>query len=172
MYKIEFAGSADRRRVFETSDRRRGRVKATARVARELMTAPAVTVPAQTSVVAAAKLMESTGVKRLPVVDDLGRVIGMVTRRDLVKTFLRTDDEIRYEIVAEVLPTLTGTESSEVDAEVVDGTVTLSGVVECRSTVAGLERVVEGLDGVVGVVNRLSYHYDDVQSAVAVPALY
>jgi CBS domain len=55
--------------------------------------------PAQ---VDAAKLMESTRVKRLPVVNDLGRLIGMATRRDLLRVLMRSDSEIRHEIEGEV----------------------------------------------------------------------
>ena len=151
--KIEFAGEDDHLRVFENKHTRRARGKAHATAAGELMSAPAVTVMGTTSVVAAARVMESGELKRLPVVDDLGRVIGMVTRRDLLKVFLRPDAEIRREIVAEALDGLR--------VEVDDGVVTLLGEVERSSLVPPLVRQIERIDGVVDVVSHLSYDTDD-----------
>ena len=111
--KIEFAGDDDHLRLFENRHTRQARGKAHATAAGELMNAPAVTVMSTTSVVAAARIMETDELKRLPVVDDMGRLIGMVTRRDLLKVFLRTDEEIRREIVAEAW---TGSSASRVQA--------------------------------------------------------
>ncbi|GAA1040434.1 hypothetical protein GCM10009557_61720 [Virgisporangium ochraceum] len=91
LHKIEFAGGADPPRIFENRRHRQNRRKAAGMVAGELMTTPAVTVFQATTVAEAARIMETAGVRRLPVVDDLGRLIGMVTNRDLLKVFLRPD---------------------------------------------------------------------------------
>jgi CBS domain-containing protein len=96
--KIEFAGVSEHVHPFEGRRHRAAREKATATAAAELMTAPAVTVMPQTLLVEAAKLMESAQLKRLPVVDDLGRLVGMVTRGDLLKVFLRDDADIPMEL--------------------------------------------------------------------------
>jgi CBS-domain-containing membrane protein len=159
--KIEFAGDDDHLRLFENRHTRQARGKAHATAAGELMNAPAVTVMSTTSVVAAARIMETDELKRLPVVDDMGRLIGMVTRRDLLKVFLRTDDDIRREIVAEALDGLVGVEQSQVRVEVDDGVVTLLGEVERGSLVPALIRQIERVDGVVDVVSHLSFEADD-----------
>ncbi len=159
--KIEFAGDDDHLRLFENRHTRQARGKAHATAAGELMNAPAVTVMSTTSVVAAARIMESDGLKRLPVVDDMGRLIGMVTRRDLLKVFLRTDEEIRREIVAEIAGGFVGIEGSQLRVEVDDGVVTLLGEVDRGSLVPALVRQIERIDGVVDVVSHLSFEVDD-----------
>lgn len=161
--KIEFAGDDDHLRLFESKHTRRARGKAHATAAGDLMNAPAITVMGSTSVVAAARVMETAELKRLPVVDDLGRLIGMVTRRDLLKVFLRTDEEIRHEIVGEALDNLVGIDSQHLRVEVDDGVVTLLGEVERRSLVDVVVRQVERVDGVVDVISHLSAEVDDTE---------
>jgi CBS domain-containing protein len=161
MPKIEFAGEDDHLRLLENRHTRQARGKAHATAAAELMNAPAVTVMPSTSLVAAARIMETDELKRLPVVDDLGRVIGMVTRRDLLKVFLRTDAEIRQEIEAEAGRGLVGIEPAQLTVEVDDGVVTLLGQVERASVVPGVVRQIERIDGVVDVVSHLSAVVDD-----------
>ncbi|MEV0570422.1 CBS domain-containing protein [Dactylosporangium sp. NPDC050588] len=159
--KIEFAGDDDHPRLFEGRHTRQARGKAHATAAGELMNAPAVTVLSTTSVVAAARIMETDELKRLPVVDDLGRLIGMVTRRDLLKVFLRTDEDIRREILTEAVDDLVGIDRSQLRVEVDDGVVTLLGEVDRGSLVAPLVRQIERVDGVVDVVSHLSFDRDD-----------
>ncbi|HTJ34356.1 MAG TPA: CBS domain-containing protein [Dactylosporangium sp.] len=161
MPKIEFAGDDDRVRLFESRHTRQARGKAHATAAGELMSAPAVTVLGTTSLVAAARIMEAAELKRLPVVDDLGRLVGMVTRRDLLKVFLRTDADIRREILQEALHGLVGVEASQLRVEVDDGVVTLLGEVEHAVVIPSLVRQVERVDGVVDVVSHLSAAVDD-----------
>jgi CBS-domain-containing membrane protein len=163
--KIEFAGDDEHLRLFENRHTRQARGKADATAAGELMNAPAVTVTSTTSVVAAARIMETDGLKRLPVVDDIGRLIGMVTRRDLLKVFLRTDDEIHREIIAETLDGFVGVERSQLRVEVDDGVVTLLGEVERGSVVPALVRQIERIDGVVDVVSHLSVELDETDQA-------
>jgi len=158
--KIEFAGDDEQPRLFEHRHTRQARGKAHATTAGELMNAPAVTVMGTTSVVAAARIMEADELKRLPVVDDMGRLIGMVTRRDLLKVFLRTDVDIHREIMAEALDGLVGVERSELRVEVDDGVVTLLGEVERGSVIPALVRQVERVDGVVDVVSYLAVDSD------------
>jgi CBS domain-containing protein len=162
--KIEFAGDDEHLRLFENRHTRQARGKAHATAAGELMNAPAVTVMDTTSVVGAARIMEAEELKRLPVVDDMGRLVGMVTRRDLLKVFLRTDGEIRREILTEALDGLAGVEQSQLRVEVDDGVVTLLGEVEHASVVPGLVRQIERVDGVVDVVSHLSAKVDDTGS--------
>src|ERR1700753_192565 len=95
--KIEYAG-AEEPRLFEGRRRRGERRKAQGRTAADLMSAPAVVALSGMSIAAAARRMDREDVKRLPVTDDLGRLIGIVSRGDLLKTHLRPDDEILADI--------------------------------------------------------------------------
>jgi len=124
--------------------------------AAELMSTPAITVHPEQRVADAARVMERHGVERLPVVDEEDRLIGIATRRDLLRVFLRTDEEIRREILYEVLPRATEGPAHTVDVSVRDGMVTLSGGPSGLSDVPLLIRRLWRVDGVVGVVNRLA----------------
>jgi CBS-domain-containing membrane protein len=160
--KIEFAGTEEQPHLFEGRRHRTARDKAAATAAAELMTTPAVTVLPQTTLVEAAKIMDSGDLKRLPVVDELGRLTGMVTRSDLLKVFLRDDTDIRREIRTEVLADLVGVEPSQIHVDVDDGVVTLLGRLDRRSLVPVTIRHIERVAGVVDVVSHLSYRVDDV----------
>ncbi|MEV6932689.1 CBS domain-containing protein [Dactylosporangium sp. NPDC051485] len=172
MPKIEFAGDDDRVRLFESRHTRQARGKAHATAAGELMNAPAITVMGTTSVVAAARIMESAELKRLPVVDDMGRLIGMVTRRDLLKVFLRSDGDIRREILDEALHGLVGVERAHVRVEVDDGVVTLLGRVEHAVVIPSVVRQVERVDGVVDVISHLSAVADDGPRSYRPPVMF
>ncbi len=96
--KIELSDQEQRPRLFESRRRRSERSRAEARTAGELMTSPAVTALTGTTVTAAARRMDGEAIKRLPVIDDVGRLIGIVSRGDLLKVHLRPDEDIRAEI--------------------------------------------------------------------------
>jgi CBS domain-containing protein len=153
--KIEYAGDEEPR-LFESRRRRGDRGKALARTAADLMSAPAVTVLTGRSIVATARLMDSEKVKRLPVVDDLGRLVGIVTRSDLLKVHLRPDDDIRADVEAGALASL-----ADVKAQVSDGVVTLDGQVAQTSTAEEAGRLARLVPGVVDVVNQIRFDYDD-----------
>ena len=154
--KIEYAG-AEEPRLFDGRRRRGERIKASARTVAELMSTPPVTVSAGTSLAAAARLMDSEAVKRLPVVDDLGRLIGIVSRGDLLKAHLRPDDEICADVESGVLRTSLVDDANTVQ----DGVVTLTGRVDRISTKDIADRLIRQIPGVVAVVDELEYDYDD-----------
>ncbi|MFE3901561.1 CBS domain-containing protein [Streptomyces sp. NPDC059153] len=129
--------------------------------AAEVMSTPAVTVRAEETVPEAARLMMRGGVERLPVVDDEDRLVGIVTRRDLLRLFLRPDAEIRRRIVEDVLVGTMGLGADVVTVHVVDGVVTLEGRLKNRSQIAILTCLAERLDGVVAVVSHVTAHVDD-----------
>jgi CBS domain-containing protein len=122
------------------------------------MSTPAVTVHPEQRVAAAARGMERHRVDRLPVVDEEDRLIGVATRRVLLRVFLRKDDEIRREVTDAVLPrVLSPTGPCAVTVvSVRDGVVTLAGRLADRDAVALAVRSVWRVDGVVGVVNHLT----------------
>ncbi|MEZ0090928.1 CBS domain-containing protein [Streptacidiphilus sp. EB129] len=129
--------------------------------AKDVMSSPVVTAHPGWSVVEAARAMDRQRVKRLPVVDEPGRVVGIVSRRDLLRVFLRTDRAIREEIEYEVLRQTLSLDPGAVRVHVVDGVVTLEGQVHRRSLVPVVERLCRGTDGVVAVDSRLTAALDD-----------
>ncbi|MFI8521202.1 CBS domain-containing protein [Streptomyces sp. NPDC085481] len=130
---------------------------------RDLMTTPAVTVHAEETVADAARLMVRRGVERLPVVDEEERLVGIVTRRDLLCVYLRPDSEIRRRIREDVLTDVMGLPGDAVDVHVLDGVVTLGGRVRRRSQALSLVGLAERVDGVVAVVDQLSFREDDTR---------
>jgi CBS domain-containing protein len=124
-----------------------------------LMTSPAVTIGPDATIPAAARLMNTHHVTRLPVVDEKGKLIGIVGRRDLLSVFLRPDADVAHD-ARQVLDELPLADPKEVIAEVRHGVVTLTGSMRPE---AGHEqdlmplalRLIWDIDGVVDVVNRL-----------------
>jgi CBS-domain-containing membrane protein len=125
------------------------------------MTTPAVTVSPKASAVEAARLMDGHGVKRLAVVDHDGRLVGIVSRRDLVKLFLRGDEAIAAEVRDDVLDRSLWVDTGDVRVDVRQGVVTLSGRMERRTEAAIAVRMVGRVNGVVGVGDRLTWKTDD-----------
>ena len=135
--------------------------KAHARIARELMSSPAITVTPQRRLAEAARLMERHHVKRLAVVDEYGDLVGVVTRRDVLRAFCRPDADIRHDVVEGVISGWLGLDPTSMHVQVSNGVVLLQGELERRSDVDVLTHLVEGLDGVVGVESQLRYLRDD-----------
>ena len=133
----------------------RERHKAGGVTADDLMTTPAVTVSSDDPVERAARLMYARGFKRLPVVDASGRLTGIVTRTDVLAVFDRPDEEIRLEIIDQVIPRLS--EPSWYAARVKDSIVTLEGTPETVSIGHEVLRQVRHVQGVVAVRDRLVY---------------
>ncbi|MFE7233483.1 CBS domain-containing protein [Streptomyces sp. NPDC002405] len=131
------------------------RAKAHALTAGGLMTSPAATARPQWSVVEAARTMARHHVKRLPVVDDAGRLVGIISRSDLLHVFLRRDLTIREEIMKDVLTRTLGLAPGAISVQVTDGRVTLSGTVPLESLIPIAVRLSESVDGVVDVTNHL-----------------
>ena len=96
----------------------------------------------------------------LPVVDD-GRLVGVLGRSDLLTVFSRPDDEIRDEVADEVFAGMLLVDPRQVQIAVDGGVVTLSGQLDTRADAQLAARFVERLEGVVAVVDRLTYRYDE-----------
>ena len=105
--------------------------------------------------------MHTAKVRRLPVVDRSGRLVGIVSRGDLAKVFDRSDQDIRREIIGDVIVGEFRMAPSRFFLHVTDGVVVLQGRVERRSLLPYLVRAVQGVEGVVRVDNRLAYDLDD-----------
>jgi CBS domain-containing protein len=120
-----------------------------------LMTAPAITIGPDATIPAAARLMNTHHITRLPVVDEKGKLAGIVSRRDLLSVFLRPDADIAHDI-RQVLDELPLADPREIIAEVRHGVVTLTGSMRPEHDLMPLAlRLIWDIDGVVDVVNRL-----------------
>ena len=135
----------------------REQAKAAAVTAAELMTKPAVTIGPREPVSHAARLMYSRKVKRLPVVDDDGRLIGIVTRVDLLSVFSRPDAEIRHDIIENIIIGTVPTDPARFTVTVKDGVVTVEGKPENASVGHDMIGEIRHVEGVVAVRDRLSY---------------
>jgi hypothetical protein len=101
------------------------------------------------------------------VTDENAKLLGMVSPRDLLRVFLRPDEEIRAEIIREVLAGYLGTNPAMVQVDVADGVVKLTGELERKSTLALIQPAVRAVDGVIDVEVQLRYAIDDARLSVA-----
>lgn len=127
-------------------------LKAGSVLASDLMTAPAVTVAADDTLSQAARIMAAEKVKRLPVTDGRGKLCGIVSRGDLLKVFLREDEDIAEEVRREIVAYLFPGEPPTVRVDVSDGTVTLSGPVRDTARLPVAVRLARSVEGVVDVL--------------------
>jgi CBS-domain-containing membrane protein len=138
------------------------RAKAEGAAAAELMSYPAVTVGPEASVAEAARLLRKHLVKRLPVVDHEGRLVGIVSRADVLKVYLRPDEELRNEILHQVVRRELLMDPDRFDVTVRDGVVVVQGSCERRSLIPMVVAAIGAVEGVVRVENRLVYDVDDL----------
>jgi CBS domain-containing protein len=143
--------------------------KAAGICALDVMTRRVVSVPLGTDVATAAKLMIRLGIKRLPVVNALGILVGIVTRGDLLKVFLRPDQAIAWEVAHEIVGDRLGIPPGAVTVQARHGVVSLTGGVKRRSQVDELVRQAQAVNGVVGVDARLTWEVDDETVMAAWP---
>jgi CBS domain-containing protein len=125
----------------------------------EAMTSPAITIAPERLVAEAARVMVERGVNRLPVVDG-SQLVGIVTRADLVRAFVRPDDELEREIREDVAGAL-WIDPSQLEITVENGAVTLAGEVERRVDADLLERFAAAVPGVVSVSSDLKWRLDE-----------
>jgi CBS domain-containing protein len=139
------------------------RARAAGLIAQDVMSSPALTVTTGTTIVEAARLLDRKEVHHLVVLDGQGRLAGLVTAHDLLKVYLRTDAELRDQVMSEVITGYLGTNPTVITVGVADGRVTLRGEVESKSMIPLAVRLISDLDGVVGVTSQLSYVIDDTK---------
>ena len=141
-----------------------------ARTAGELMSAVLVTIDPDATVAAAARLMREQGVNWLPVVAD-SRLVGVLGRSDLLAVFFRSDAAIRTVIVEDVLVGALATDPNRVAVDVVDGVVTLTGELDTRIDAEVAVALTSRTEGVVDVVDRLSWQVQDRPDTIPVRSL-
>jgi CBS domain-containing protein len=144
-----------------TKRRRAEHDKAAATIARDLMTVAVISISPDATVPEAARRMHTAAVKRLPVVDERGRLVGIISRADMLKVFDRSDNAIRREILDDVIVGEFMMDPNRFFIQVHQGVAVLEGRVERRSLLPLLVRAVRGVEGVVQVEDRLAYDLDD-----------
>jgi CBS domain-containing protein len=149
--RVRVASSIGRRRLLRKQPH-------TSLTAGTLMTAPAITIGPDATIPAAARLMNTHHIRRLPVVDKDGKLIGIVSRRDLLSVFLRPDSDIIHD-VRQVLDEIPVADPEDVTVTVRHGVVSLTGTARADShhhdLIALALHLIWDIDGVVDVVNRL-----------------
>ena len=162
LHKEAFTTVAEEpRRYFESRRLHAVQAKAAGDTAVDLMSAPAVTVAMDTPVAKAARLMTVRGIKRLPVVGDDGGLVGIISRADIMGVFLAPDHQIRDEVISEVIERSLWVDPARIHVKVTDGVVTLSGQLVSKFLIPIAVALTRGVDGVVDVVDELSYSRDD-----------
>jgi CBS domain-containing protein len=151
----------ERPALLQMPGTRATRRKAEGETAGELMSRPPVTIEPAATVAEAARLMHHRGVKRLPVVDEEGRVLGIVSRGDVLRVFSRDDEDIRREIVDDVISSTLQTEPASLPVTVSEGVVSIKGDLERRSEIPIVEKLISQVEGVVGLHSELTYRIDD-----------
>lgn len=159
--KEEFKSPDSETPHFEDRRRREARERAAGGTAAEIMSSPAICLPEDGTVVEATRLMAQRGVKRLPILASDGTPAGIVTRGDLMRVFLRSDDEIRDEVVEEVIRRYLWQDVKMVKVDVEEGVVTLRGTLDLRSLIPIAVWLTAAVEGVVRVVDELTYEHDD-----------
>jgi CBS-domain-containing membrane protein len=155
-----------RGRYLISTGRRGERAKAVGFTAAELMNKPAVIIGPDDSVAGAARLMYDRHVKRLPVVDDEGHLVGIVSWVDVLSVFDRPDSEIRDEVIKNIILGDFALDPHTIDVTVRSGVVTIAGQVESRAVARDLIGTLRHAEGVVGVRSRLSYPPPDPSKGI------
>jgi CBS domain-containing protein len=144
----------------ESAESRAQLIKLGAVTAADAMTAPAITITPARSIHDAAAIMTNRKVNRLPVVDD-GQLVGIVSRSDLVRAYVRSDDELAATIRQDVILRILWLDPTLFTVVVEDGLASISGHVERRSTAEMIERAVRMVPGIVDVHASLGWSTDD-----------
>jgi CBS domain-containing protein len=131
--------------------------KAAGVTAAELMTSPPLTVSPSTPLTEAARLMRDRRVKRLPVINPTGHLIGIISRADVLSVFARPDADIRREANEEAIAESFAEDSRLFGVTVHDGIVTVTGPPQSDQAGHGLIEAIRHIDGVVAVRDQLSY---------------
>jgi len=138
------------------------------RLVGDVMTADVKVIGPESDHAEAARLMEKEGIKRIPVVAD-GQLIGLIARADMLKAYVRSDQEIIDEIQGHVMKDILWIDSRRVEIECVDGNVIVSGHLETRSDASLLIELTRRLDGVTSVSDHLTWEVDNTKLEMVSP---
>jgi CBS domain-containing protein len=132
------------------------------------MTSPPVTIGPDARIADAAAVMTGRHVNRLPVVDG-GRLVGIVTRADLVRAYIRSDDELARTIREDVLVRILWLDPARFEVEVENGVASIRGQADRRSTAEMVGRVVAMVPGIVDVLDFVTWAVDDSELRPSTP---
>ncbi len=136
----------------------------------DVMTAEVISIGPNADHAEAARVMHDRGIKRIPVVDEVGSLVGLISRSDIMRAFTRSDDEIIDEITG-VMRKILWIDPNRARMTSVDGHVVLRGQLETRSDVNLLEEMVRRVDGVVSVENHMSFEVDNNKETMISPSV-
>jgi CBS-domain-containing membrane protein len=123
-----------------------------------------VTISPDAGVSDAARIMATQDIKRLPVVGDDRRLLGIISRMDVVAVFTRPDEVVEDEIREDLLRRVMFVDPDQIDVTVSNGVVSFQGEIGTRNEARLLEELARRLDGVTRVENRLTWRLDDTGS--------
>ena len=158
--KLEYHCGADHPPVLAGRRARTRWHKAIAYTVRGLMTSPAPTIPADTPISVAASQLADPRPRVLCVVDNTGRLIGVLTRRDLLRIYLRGDHAIETDIQTQLAATIHN--HHQITVQVTNGVATLTGILTWHSTADHAHQIARSIPGVITTSNNLTYHVDDL----------
>lgn len=153
--KEVFEGTAPR--TLESLAHQRLRAQVNGLTAADLMSSPAVTISPDKPVVQAARLMFNCKVKRLPVVSDDGKLIGIVSRADVLSVYRVPDSEIQRRVTQDLILGTIASDPLNFTVTVQEGIVTIAGKPETYQAGLDIIRAIRHMEGVVFVRDRLSY---------------
>ena len=132
-----------------------------AEIVAEVMTETVISTTPEVTIGEAARIMATKGLKRLPVLNEDGDLIGIISRADVVNAFTKPDEIVQDEIREDIVRRLLFLDPEEVGVTVVDGVVTLVGEMENRTEAHLLEELTRRVEGVVRVDSQLTFLVDD-----------
>ena len=157
---LEREADRSQRRLLSAMIEERGPI-VDAETVGEVMTRDPVVIFPEASVTEAARVMAHHHVKRLPVVDANGALVGIISRADVVAVFTRPDDVIEDEIREDIVKRVLLLEADSLDVDVTNGVVTISGNAPTATDARLLEALVRRIDGVVRLESRVAYDVND-----------
>lgn len=160
MLREERREPEERRHLFARRTTNMG-TKARGDIAAEVMSSPAITIRPEERIDRAAHVLHERDVHHLAVVDEEGHPRGVVSRGDLLKVFLRSDDQIREAVIRDLLERTLWLDLADMTVEVEAGIVHVTGQLPRKTDVQLVERLVPTVDGVVDVKPELTYRFDD-----------
>lgn len=133
----------------------------------DIMTRDVITVGPTADHAEAARMMTTAGIKRLPVVDREDRLVGIISRSDILRAFARPDADIVTELSEDVMRRILWIDPKRIEIQVLDGNVVLEGRLETKSDADLLEDLAGRLDGVISVQSRLTWEVDNTRLETA-----
>lgn len=135
----------------------------------DVMTGHVITLPPEADHAEAARVMRNVGVKRIPVVDEGGKLLGLVSRSDILRAFARPDADIIEEIKEHIMHEVLWIDPAKARVTSEDGNVVLSGQLETKSDAQLLAELTRRIDGVVSVRDQLSWEVDNTKTRMVSP---